>query len=129
MSWTRRALGHLALVFVLASAATVAVTGADVGARRDSPLETSDANPNAPGDVSFRLNREERATLKRVRTALIHDEFLSSYGKNVALDLEKGKLILRGSVPTYYERSEVELKAKEAAGRYAIVNELAVMAE
>ncbi len=108
----------------------LAVTGADVGARRDAPSVVSGANPNSTSrDVRFLLDAEERATLAQVRSALVNDQFLSPYGKNVTLQMDHGKLVIRGTVPSYYERAEVESRAKGVVGKIDVVNEVQVMAE
>jgi len=117
-------------VALLSLATSWGVTGTDVGSRRDAPIEVSGANPNSTSpDVSFNMNATERNTLTRVRSALVNDEFLSAYGKNIVLQMDHGKLVLRGAVPSYYERAEVEAKAKSAGGNIDIENHIEVMAE
>jgi osmotically-inducible protein OsmY len=68
----------------------------------------------------------DRDTMQKIRKAIIADKSLSTYGHNVKVISEHGKVTLKGPVHTAEERSNIEAKATEVAGSGNVANEISV---
>jgi len=64
--------------------------------------------------------------MQKIRKAIIADKSLSTYGHNVKVISEHGKVTLKGPVHTAEERSNIEAKATEIAGDGNVVNRISV---
>ena len=68
----------------------------------------------------------DRDTMQKIRKAIVADKSLSTYGHNVKVISEHGKVTLKGPVHTAEERSKIEAKATEVAGSGNVANEISV---
>ena len=68
----------------------------------------------------------DRDTMQKIRQAIIADKSLSTYGHNVKVISEHGKVTLKGPVHTAEERANIEAKATEVAGPGNVANEISV---
>jgi hyperosmotically inducible protein len=68
----------------------------------------------------------DRDTMQRIRKAIIADKSLSTYGHNVKVISEHGKVTLKGPVHSDEERSRIEAKATEVAGSGNVSNQISV---
>jgi hyperosmotically inducible protein len=68
----------------------------------------------------------DRDTMQKIRKAIIADKSLSTYGHNVKVISEHGKVTLKGPVHTAEERSNIEAKAIEVAGSGNVANQISV---
>ena len=68
----------------------------------------------------------DRDIMQKIRKAIIADKSLSTYGHNVKVISEHGKVTLKGPVHTAEERSNIEAKATEVAGAGNVVNQISV---
>jgi Putative phospholipid-binding domain. len=66
--------------------------------------------------ISRRLIRQRRTSVKS----------LSTYGKNVKVIAQHGKITLKGPVHSEDERKNIEAKAVQVAGAANVTNQLAV---
>ena len=78
---------------------------------------SADNQPNAQPD---------RQLTADVRKAIVGDKDLSTYGHNVKIISEHGKVTLKGPVHTDEESKNIEAKAVEVAGSGNVNNMLAV---
>ena len=68
----------------------------------------------------------DRDTMQRIRKAIMADKSLSTYGHNVKVISEHGKVTLKGPVHTAEERSNIEAKATEVAGSGNVTNQISI---
>jgi osmotically-inducible protein OsmY len=73
-------------------------------------------------------NPADRDMLRKIRQAIMADKSLSTYGHNVKIMVEGGKVTLRGPVNSAEEKQKVEMLAKQAAGVTSVQNNLEVTA-
>jgi osmotically-inducible protein OsmY len=78
---------------------------------------TADQAKNASTDLQI---------MKKIRQAVVADKTLSSYGHNVKIISQQGKVTLKGPVHTQEESKNIEAKATEVAGAGNVTNMLAV---
>ena len=78
---------------------------------------TADQAKNASSDLQI---------MQKIRKAVVADKSLSTYGHNVKIISEHGKVTLKGPVHTQEERNNIEAKATEVAGAGNVTNMLAV---
>jgi len=71
-------------------------------------------------------NLSDRELMQQIRKALMADKSLSTYGKNVKVIAQHGKVTLKGPVHTEAERKNIEEKAAHIAGAANVTNQLAV---
>jgi len=71
-------------------------------------------------------NLSDRELMQQIRKAIMADKSLSTYGKNVKVIAQHGKVTLKGPVHTEDERKNIEAKAAQIAGAANVTNQLAV---
>jgi hyperosmotically inducible periplasmic protein len=86
-------------------------------ADRDSSQPTADQGKN---------NVSDRHIEKNIRRDVVKDKSLSSYGHNVKIISEHGKVTLRGPVHSEEEKRAIEEHARKYAGDGNVNNELTV---
>ena len=112
----------LALVFGAASlvVSAQAPDNTQVNKRDRSPGEaTADQQKN---------NRTDLDLTKDIRKSIMDDKSLSTYGHNVKVIAQNGKVTLKGPVNSADEKQSIEQKATEVAGAGNVANELTVKA-
>jgi hyperosmotically inducible protein len=73
-----------------------------------------------------KMNSTDRAITQKIRKAIHEDSSLSSYGHNIKVITQDGKVTLRGPVRSEGERSNLEAKAVSVAGPENVTNQLEV---
>jgi osmotically-inducible protein OsmY len=73
-------------------------------------------------------NVSDREIMQKIRKALIDDKSLSTYGHNVKIIAQNGKVTLKGPVRSAEEKEAVEKAAKDVAGGENVTSELTVKA-
>ena len=81
---------------------------------------TADQSKNAHAD---------RQLVRDIRRAVVKDKTLSTYGHNVTIIAEGGKVTLRGTARSDEEKSTIEGYAKKYAGANSVVDELTVKSD
>jgi osmotically-inducible protein OsmY len=71
-------------------------------------------------------NLSDRELMQQIRKAIMADKSLSTYGKNVKVIAQHGKVTLKGPVHTEAERKNIEEKAAQVAGAANVTNQLDV---
>ena len=73
-----------------------------------------------------KMNSTDRAITQKIRKAIHEDSSLSSYGHNIKVITQDGKVTLRGPVRSDGEKSNLEAKAVSVAGQENVTNQLEV---
>jgi len=68
----------------------------------------------------------DRDIMQKIRKAVVADKSLSTYGHNVKIISEHGKVTLKGPVRSDDESKNIEAKAVEIAGAGNVTNQLSV---
>ena len=68
----------------------------------------------------------DRDIMQKIRKAVVADKSLSTYGHNVKIISQQGKVTLKGPVHTDEEKKNIEAKAVEVAGAGNVTNMLEV---
>jgi hyperosmotically inducible protein len=63
---------------------------------------------------------------QKIRKAIHHDKSLSTYGRNIKILTQDGKVTLRGLVRSEDEKGNLEAKAVSVAGQESVSNQLEV---
>ena len=73
-----------------------------------------------------KMNPADRAISQKIRKAIHEDSSLSTYGHNVKVITQNGKVTLRGPVRTEAEKSSIQAKAAAVAGEENVSNQLEI---
>lgn len=73
-----------------------------------------------------KMNSADRAITQKIRKAIHEDSSLSTYGHNIKVITQDGKVTLRGPVRSDEERSNLEAKAVSVAGQENVTDQLEV---
>ncbi|MGE3623652.1 MAG: BON domain-containing protein [Bdellovibrionales bacterium] len=72
-------------------------------------------------------NKElDRNLMSGIRKAILADKSISTYGQNVKIIAENGKVVVKGPVRSQEESQIIEAKALAAAGAGNVTNEMSV---
>ncbi len=85
--------------------------------------DKSKAQPTAD---QAKNNTSDREMMKSIRKAVVADKTLSTYGHNVKIIAQHGKVTLKGPVHSEEEKKNIEAKATEVAGAGNVTNMLEV---
>jgi osmotically-inducible protein OsmY len=109
------------------------VPGAIYAAQNRAPDNTAinkqDRDRQRPTADQAKNNRSDRDLEKHIRRDVVHDKSLSTYGHNVKIIADRGKVALRGPVHSEEEKSAIEEHARKYAGDDNVTNELTVKEE
>ena len=99
--------------------------------RQDNPSQPAPDNSkankrNSPTADQQKMNPTDRDLARRIRAAIVGDKSLSTYGHNVKIVAQDGKVTLKGPVRSEEEKNAIEAKATEVAGAGNVVNQLEV---
>lgn len=114
--------------FVLSGAllAPNAIYAAQNRAPDNSAVNAHDRDTQQPTADQAKNNRSDRDLEKHVRRDVVHDKSLSTYGHNVKIISDRGKVTLRGPVHSEDEKRAIEEHARKYAGDGNVNNELTV---
>jgi len=73
-----------------------------------------------------KMNLSDRAITQKIRKAIHHDRCLSSYGRNIKIFIQDGKVTLRGPVGSEEEKGNLGAKAASVAAQENVTNQLEV---
>jgi hyperosmotically inducible protein len=101
--------------------ASVLITGAlAFGQTATAPDNTKsnkgDADKGAVTADQQKMNASDRTLTQKIRQAIIADKTLSTYGHNVKIVSQNGKVTLRGPVRSTDEKQTIAAKVVEIAG-------------
>jgi hypothetical protein len=92
--------------------ATGAASGTGSSATAGSDAGLAPVNPHPP--------------VSAVQHALLSDSSIAENAKNIDVTAERGRIVLRGNVPTGQVRNEIKSRAEQAASGYKVDDELKV---
>jgi hyperosmotically inducible protein len=95
---------------------------------RHSAAENTSINKDRIGPTADqrKMNLSDRAITQKIRKAIHHDKSLSTYGRNIKIFIQDGKVTLRGPVRSEEEKGNLEAKAASVAGQENVSNHLEV---
>jgi len=73
-----------------------------------------------------KMNPADRAITQKIRKAIHEDSTLSTYGHNIKIISQDGKVTLRGPVRSEEEKSNIEAKAVAVAGQGNVSDQLEI---
>ena len=114
--------------FVLLS--SLGLLWAQPGAQ-DQPADNTKVNQRDRNDAEATADKQkenstDRQLTQQIRKALVKDKSLSTYGHNVKIISQGGKVTLKGPVRSEDEKRVVETKATEVAGAGHVTNQMSV---
>jgi hyperosmotically inducible protein len=116
-------LGSLALGMSL----TVTLVPRHQDVQHPAPDNTnSSEDQTGPTADQQKMNPSDRAITQKIRKAIHHDKSLSTYGRNIKIFTQGGKVTLRGPVRSEGEKRNVEAKAASVAGQENVSDQLEV---
>jgi osmotically-inducible protein OsmY len=86
----------------------------------------ADRDTSQPTADQAKNNMSDRDLEKNIRRDVVKDKSLSTYGHNVKIISEHGKVTLRGPVHSEEEKRAIEEHARKYAGDGNVTNELTV---
>jgi hyperosmotically inducible periplasmic protein len=81
---------------------------------------------NAPTADQAKSNLSDRDMMKNIRRDVVKDKSLSTYGHNVKIISEHGKVTLKGPVHSEDEKKAIEEHARKYAGDSNVDNQISV---
>jgi osmotically-inducible protein OsmY len=85
-----------------------------------------DANKDATTADQQKMNPADRNTTKQIRKSIMQDKSLSTYGHNIKIITQDGKVTLKGPVRSEDEKANLEAKAVAVAGADNVTDQLEV---
>jgi osmotically-inducible protein OsmY len=92
----------------------------------NTKMNQRDGDPSHPTADQAKNNQTDLDIMKRIRKSVVADKTLSSYGHNVKIISQNGKVTLRGPVHTDEEKRNIEAKAVAVAGAQNVTDMLDV---
>jgi len=92
----------------------------------NTAVNKRDRDRSAPTADQGKNNLSDRDLMKHIRRDVVHDKSLSTYGHNVKIIAQHGKVTLKGPVHSEDEKHSVEEHARRYAGEGNVDNQLTV---
>jgi osmotically-inducible protein OsmY len=126
MQWRAKSLAS----FVTAMGLLVVPGSSLYGQEPDNTkVNKRDRKASEPTADQAKETTNDRTLMQNIRKAIMADQSMSIYAKNVKVISENGKITLKGPVRTDEERKNIEAKAVEIAGAGNVVNKITVKAD
>jgi osmotically-inducible protein OsmY len=120
-------LPALAAAAVLWSAPAIAVPqNTTTPAPDNTKMNAHDRAGSAPTADQAKNNTSDRELMRKIRRAVVSDKSISTYGHNIKIVAQNGKVTLKGPVHSADEKQAIESKATEIAGSGNVTNEITV---
>ena len=101
-------------------------TSAQQPASDNTKVNERDKNKSEPTADQQKENRPDREITRQIRRSIAQDKSLSSSAHNVKIISENGMVTLKGPVSSDEEKSTIEAKAAEIAGKDKVTSQLEV---
>lgn len=126
---TKGVFGRLALSVLLSAAAMATAQDASQAPAPDNTkVNSRDRQQAEPTADQQKENRSDRDITRDIRHSIMQDKSLSTYAHNVKIISENGMVTLKGPVRSEQEKSAIEAKAAEVAGKDHVNSQLEVTA-
>jgi osmotically-inducible protein OsmY len=106
-----------------------AIQDAGQQAPDNTSVNKRDRDKTEPTADQAKNNLSDREVMQRIRRDVVKDKSLSTYGHNVKIISEHGKVTLKGPVRSEEEKRAIEEHARKYAGDGNVTNELTVKEE
>ena len=117
----------LALSVMLgASTLAIAQDPSQAPAPDNTKTNDRDRNPAQPTADQQKENRPDRDITRDIRQSITQDKSLSTYAHNVKIISQNGMVTLKGPVRSEEEKSRIEAKAAEIAGKENVTSQLEI---
>jgi hyperosmotically inducible protein len=90
----------------------------------NTKVNERDRAQSQPTADQAKNTQSDREIMQKIRKAVVEDKSLSTYGHNVKIISQHGKVTLKGPVHTDEESKNIEAKAVEVAGTGNVTNML-----
>ena len=115
-----------ALLVCLSWTAPAPAQTTDAAQPDNTKTNKRDRKPGAVTADQQKMNSADRELTKKIRQAVIADKSLSTYAHNVKIVSQNGIVTLKGPVRSEEEKSAIEAKAAEIAGKDKVTSQLEV---
>jgi hyperosmotically inducible protein len=126
----KKTLSIFGFILGLAVGSVAAVPQGDNSQTPSAPDNTKvnkrDRSKAEPTADQAKETTSDRDVMQKIRKAVVADKSLSTYGHNVKIVSEHGKVTLKGPVHSEEESKNIEAKAIEVAGAGNVINQLSV---
>jgi len=103
------------------------VSGTDSGYAPDNTKTNErDRNSSQPTADQRKENPSDRDITRDIRRSITQDKSLSTYAHNVKIISQNGMVTLKGPVRSEEEKSAIEAKAAQIAGKGKVTSQLEV---
>jgi len=120
-------VGGLAIAAMLFGQGTLmAAQQSDAPPTDNTKVNKRDRKGAEPTADQAKNKTSDREIMRQIRRAVLKDKSLSTYGHNVKIISQDGKVTLKGPVHSEEEKRAIESKAIEVAGDGNVTNELTV---
>jgi len=92
----------------------------------NTKVNERDKSKSQPTADQAKNGQSDREIMQRIRKSIVADKALSTYGHNIKIISEHGKVTLKGPVHTDDERKNIEAKAVEVAGEGNVTNQIEI---
>jgi hyperosmotically inducible protein len=114
------------LLTVASTLASAQGSAAEQPAPDNTKVNERDKNKAEPTADQQKENRPDREITRQIRRSIVQDKSLSTYAHNVKIISQNGMVTLKGPVRSDEEKSAVEAKAAEIAGKDKVTSQLEV---
>ena len=94
----------------------------------NTKVNKRDRSKTEPTADQAKNNTSDRELMQKIRKSIMDDKSLSTYGHNVKVIAQDGKVTLKGPVNSAEEKQSIEQKATEVAGAGNVTNEITIKA-
>jgi hyperosmotically inducible protein len=120
-------IGELALAAMLFTPGRLAAAQqSDAPSSDNTKVNKRDRKSAEPTADQAKNKTSDREIMRQIRRAVVKDKSLSTYGHNVKIISENGKVTLKGPVHSEDEKKSIESKATQVAGEGNVTNEITV---
>jgi hyperosmotically inducible protein len=116
----------LALVMTLAPRLARAQDSSTTPAPDNTKVNDRDRNKAESTADQQKENRPDREITRDIRRSIVHDKSLSTYAHNIKVISQNGMVTLKGPVRSEEEKTAIEAKAAEIAGKDKVTSQLEV---
>ncbi len=92
----------------------------------NTKVNQRDRNSHEPTADQGRNNLSDREVMRQIRRDVVKDKSLSTYGHNIKIISQHGKVTLKGPVHSEDEKSTIDQYARQVAGAGNVTDELTV---
>lgn len=92
----------------------------------NTKVNKRDQNKSEPTADQGKNNQSDREIMRQIRKEVVGDKKLSTYGHNVKIVSQNGKVTLKGPVHSEEEKKTIEEYARKVAGDANVSNEITV---